>query len=149
MSPGQAKAALAAEAWRLLLTYFLANRDRSARIAAELGLTLGEMKALLSLDPDDAKPMRALAEDWSCDASNVTWLVDRLEEQGLAERQGHPQDRRVKTVTMTPTGQKTKTELLGRIHQPTDEVLALSRADLTALIQVLRKLTPPNPAPPG
>jgi DNA-binding MarR family transcriptional regulator len=144
VSPGQSKAALAAEAWRLLLGYFLANRDRSAAIAAELGLTLGEMKALMSLDPADAKPMRALAEAWKCDASNVTWLVDRLEERGLAERRGLPEDRRIKTVAMTPAGEKTKAELLARIHEPSAEVEALSRADLQSLIGVLEKLVPPD-----
>jgi len=147
VSPGQSKpaqsnTALAEEAWRLLLGYFLANRDRSAGIAADLGLTLGEMKALLSLDPAGAKPMRALAEDWKCDASNVTWVVDRLEERGVAERRGLPEDRRIKTVATTPAGEKIKAELLKRIYEPGDEVLALSRDDLLALIDVMRKLAP-------
>ena len=34
--------------------------------------------------------MSALADAWKCDASNVTWLVDRLEEHGLAERRAAP-----------------------------------------------------------
>jgi len=139
----ESKPALAREAWSLLLGYFLANRDRSAGIAAELGLTLGEMKALMSLDPAGAQPMRALAEDWKCDASNVTWLVDRLEERGVAERRGLPEDRRIKTVAMTPAGEKIKAELLARIYEPSDEVLALTRNDLLTLIEVLRKLVPP------
>ncbi|MDP8976072.1 MAG: MarR family transcriptional regulator [Actinomycetota bacterium] len=146
MSPGQSKPALAEEAWRLLLGYFLAHRDRTAGIAAELGLTLGEMKALLSLDAGRAKPMRVLADDWNCDASNVTWVVDRLEERGVAERRGLPDDRRIKTVAITPAGEKTKAELLRRIYEPSDEVLDLSRADLVALIDVLRKVVPSTSA---
>jgi len=148
MSPGQSKLALAEEAWRLLLGYFLANRDRTAGIASELGLTLGEMKALLSLDPGGAKPMRALAEDWKCDASNVTWVVDRLEERGVAERRGLPEDRRIKTVALTPAGERIKAELLKRIYEPGDEVLSLSRADLLALIELLRKVVPPTTGQP-
>lgn len=81
--------------------------------------------------------MRALAEDWKCDASNVTWVVDRLEERGVAERRGLPEDRRIKTVALTPAGEKVKAELLQRIYEPGDEVLALSRADLLALIELL------------
>ena len=138
-----ARSELAAEAWSLLLAYFMAHRDRTAGIAAELGLTLGEMKALLSLDPEGAKPMGALAEDWKCDASNVTWVVDRLEERGVAERRGLPEDRRIKTVAITPAGEKTRSELLKRLYEPTDEVLALPRADLLALIGALQKLVPP------
>ena len=142
MAPGPAKSELAEEAWHLLLDYLLANRDRTAHIAAQLGLTLGEMKALLSLEPGAARPMRALAEDWKCDASNVTWVVDRLEERGVAQRRGLPEDRRIKTVALTPAGEKTRSELLRQINQPTDEVLALSRKDLISLIEVLGKLVP-------
>lgn len=141
---GKSKAELAEEAWGLFLEYFLANRERSLGIAADLGLTWGEMRALLTLDAEAPKPMRALAEDWKCDASNVTWVVDRLEERGVAERRGLPEDRRIKTVALTPAGEKTKAELLRRIHQPTEEVLALPRTDLQALIRALRKLVPPS-----
>ncbi|MDP9071075.1 MAG: MarR family transcriptional regulator [Actinomycetota bacterium] len=134
--------ALAAEAWQLLLDYLLANRDRHMRIAGDFGLTLGDMKTLVSLDPDQPKPMGALAEDWKCDASNVTWLVDRLEDRGLVERRTSATDRRVKTVVLTALGQKTKVELLERIHHPPDELLALPRADLEALVRALEKLLP-------
>ena len=137
------------EAWRLLLGFFLAHRDRTAGIAADMDLTLGEMRALLSLRPGGAKPMRALAEDWRCDASNVTWVVDRLEERGVAERRGLPEDRRIKTVALTPAGEEARAELLRRICQPTDEVLALTRAELLSLIEVLRKLAPPFPGETG
>jgi DNA-binding MarR family transcriptional regulator len=40
--------------------------------------------------------MSQLADEWLCDASNATWIVDRLEERGLAERETTPTDRRVK-----------------------------------------------------
>jgi len=42
------------------------------------------MNALLYLEPGQPCSMRTLADAWKCDASNVTWLVDRLEEHGLA-----------------------------------------------------------------
>jgi DNA-binding MarR family transcriptional regulator len=132
--------ALAAQAWRLLLDYFLTNRDRHMSIAGEFGLTLGDMKTLVSLDPERPRPMGALAEDWKCDASNVTWLVDRLEDRGLVERRTSPADRRVKTVALTAQGEKTKVELLQRIHHPPDELLRLPRADLEALVRALEKL---------
>lgn len=134
-------AGLATRAWRLLLDYFLANRDRHASIAAEFGLTLGDMRTLLSLDPDRPRPMGALAEDWRCDASNVTWLVDRLEDRGLVERRMSPSDRRVKTVALTAQGEKTKVELLERIHQPPAELQALPPGDLEALVRAFEKLT--------
>ncbi len=145
MSPGRVepKAALAAEVWRLLLGYFLANKDRHAAMAADLDLTLAEMRALLSLEPETGQPMGSLAERWRCDASNVTWVVDRLEDRGFVERRAVPGDRRVKKVAMTPLGEKTRNELLERVHQPPEELLALTRTELSALRQGLGKLVPP------
>ena len=45
--------------------------------------------------------MRVLADEWTCDASNATFIVDRLEERGLAERRSVPEDRRLKLVVLT------------------------------------------------
>ena len=42
--------------------------------------------------------MGRLADTLSCDASNVTGLVDRLESRGLVRRQPSPDDRRVKVL---------------------------------------------------
>jgi hypothetical protein len=44
--------------------------------------------------------MKSLADEWRCDASNATWIVDRLEKLGLAERKTVPHGRRVKLVVL-------------------------------------------------
>lgn len=133
---------LAGAAWRALLDYFVANRDRFGAMAADVGLTVAGLKTLLSLDPDEPKSMRALADEWKCDASNVTWLVDRLEERGLVERRPLPTDRRVKTVALTAAGEHLKAEVVERMHQPPEAFLGLPAADLEALVRVLEKLRP-------
>lgn len=84
--------------------------------------------------------MRALAEDWKCDASNVTWLVDRLEERLLVERRTLTADRRVKTVVLTPAGEQLKAQILERIYEPPASFLAMPPADVEALLRVLEKL---------
>jgi len=132
--------ALAADAWRVMLDYFLSKRERHIGLAAQFGLTVGSMKTLLALDPEEPKSMRALAEDWKCDASNVTWLVDRLEERQLVERCPSPTDRRVKTVMLTPAGEALKQELLERMYEPPDELRALPKADLEAILSAVGKL---------
>ena len=134
--------ALAGAAWRALLEYFVANRDRFASLAAEFGLTVASLKTLMSLDPDEPRSMRALADEWKCDASNVTWLVDRLEERQLVERRMLASDRRVKTVALTPAGVRLKGEVTERMHQPPEEFLALSAEDLDDLLRVMEKLRP-------
>jgi len=91
--------------------------------------------------------MRSLADEWECDPSNATWIIDHLEELGLAQRQAVLHDRRVKLVVLTRKGQKTRTDLLEEFHRPPAEFDLLDRADLHALERVLTKLTAPAARP--
>ena len=84
--------------------------------------------------------MRELAEQWECDASNATWIVDRLERFGLAERRPVPGDRRVRQVVLTPAGEGLRAELLEEFHTPPTDLLRLSRKDLEALARLLDEL---------
>ena len=148
------KAAIAAEAWGALLDLTMGQRNRFFRIVQEFGLTPGDLRALSALDEETPRPMRTLARAWACDASNVTWMVDRLERRGLVERRMLPSDRRVKTVALTPLGASTKAELFTRLHEPPADFLALDRATLQALQDALARLpaslgaTGPHDPPP-
>ncbi|WP_406075474.1 MarR family winged helix-turn-helix transcriptional regulator [Micromonospora sp. NBC_01638] len=81
-----------------------ALRHRQGSEFAELGLTPAAARALHELDPDHPLPARDLAERLSCDRSNVTVLVDKLEQAGLVERRTDPADRRQKTLVVTGKG---------------------------------------------
>jgi DNA-binding MarR family transcriptional regulator len=107
---------------------------------ARRGLTPNDSRALFSLDAGEGRTMRSLADEWKCDPSNATWIVDHLEELGLAERRAVAHDRRIKLVVLTGKGQKTRAELLEEFHQPPAEFRALDRADLEALDRALAKL---------
>jgi DNA-binding MarR family transcriptional regulator len=132
----------ACDAWRQITNLFIARKREFPNIAAEFGLNPGAMNALLFLEPGQPKPMGALAEAWKCDASNVTWLVDRLEEQGLAERVPHPTDRRVKTIALTRKGQKLRALIEARFFEPPDELRRLPAGDLATLRRILHKIEP-------
>jgi DNA-binding MarR family transcriptional regulator len=136
----ESKQASAAEVWRLLLRCAMSQFGRSSEIVQRFGLTPGHTKALLMIDPDQPLPMGNLAQLFSCDASTVTWLVDRLEERGLVERRGLASDRRVKTVALTPLGIKTKKALEEELYQPPEELLALSRSTLEELRHTLTEM---------
>jgi DNA-binding MarR family transcriptional regulator len=148
------KAAIAAEAWGALLDLTMGQRNRFFGILQQFGLTPGDLRALLALDRETPRPMRTLARAWACDASNVTWMVDRLESRGLVERQMLASDRRVRTVALTPLGASTKAELFMRLHEPPADFLALDRATLRALRDALACLpaslcaTGPHERPP-
>src|SRR4030095_16872767 len=131
------KAAIAAEAGGALLDLAMGQPNRFFGILQEFGLTPGDLRALFALDQEPPRPMRTLARAWACDASNVTWIIDRREPRALVERQMLPSDRRVKTVALTPLGASTKAELFTRLHEPPADFLALDRATLQALRDAL------------
>jgi DNA-binding MarR family transcriptional regulator len=117
-----------------------ASHDRMHEACEAAGLSPGLMKALLSIKPGDAIPMKLLTTEWRCDASYVTSLVDGLEERGIVERRAHPTDRRAKTIVLTSEGERTRDELLGRLHEPPPFFGALTGAEQRALRDLLRKL---------
>ena len=89
--------------------------------------------------------MRSLADEWECDASNATWIVDRLERFGLAERRSVAHDRRLKLVVLTARGVKTKAELMEEFLAPPATLLDMDQRDLETLLHALK--TVPRPAP--
>jgi DNA-binding MarR family transcriptional regulator len=127
------KSALAAEAWKRLFNFFMKTRSQRDRLLARLRLTPNDVRALTELDGSSGRTMRSLAEEWGCDASNATWIVDRLEKRGLVERRGKPGDRRVKLVVLSATGVKARKQLLDGLFEPPPELLALPRATLEVL----------------
>ena len=132
----------ATEAWRRIASLMMTRKDEFPRIAASYGLNPGAMHALLSLDPHAPQSMSTLAGAWKCDASNVTWLVDRLEEAGLAERRPHPTDRRVRTVALTRKGVRVRAQIEAKLHEAPDFMRKLSERDLESLCRILDKITP-------
>ncbi len=132
---------LATQAWRLLFDFFIRTSPEREAILRRHGLTPNDTRALTSLDVREGRTMRSLAEAWGCDASNATWIVDRLEKRGFAVRKSHATDRRVKLVVLTPAGLKARTDLVREMHQPPPEMLALDDATLRLLIEGLGRLT--------
>jgi DNA-binding MarR family transcriptional regulator len=142
---GTSKDALASSVWQQIFALVQSRKDEFLAISAEVGLTPAHMHALLSIDPDHPKPMRSLAEDWKCDASNVTFLADRLEQAGYVERVVSPEDRRVKILQLTPAGIVARRQLHERMSRPPDQLSALGAADLRALDELLRHIESPTP----
>lgn len=132
--------ATAAEVWKLLLGCAMSRFGRTAAIAQDLGLTPGHVKALLILDPEEPRTMGELAQSFSCDASTMTWLVDKLEERGLVERKSSRTDRRVKTVALTTEGEKRKKELEAKMYETPPMMAEIDRASLDHLREVLATL---------
>jgi DNA-binding MarR family transcriptional regulator len=130
----------AREAWAMMASLFIGDQHqaRLVRVATELGITPVSLKSLFHLRPDTAVPMRDLAEDWHCDASNVTQIVDSLERQGYVERRASPSDRRVKLVALTSEGEAAREKAGGVLHEPPQAIAALGPRDKATLARILR-----------
>jgi DNA-binding MarR family transcriptional regulator len=133
MPPGSRARESANAAWRHIFDYVRATAADRVAILERLGLTPAESRALSSLDPKGGRSMRSLAEEWACDPSNATWLIDRLERQGLAKRVSRDGDRRVKAVVLTPKGKRTRGALIDSLYTPPPDLVALPQRDLDAL----------------
>jgi DNA-binding MarR family transcriptional regulator len=99
-------------AWSLLVKLYFAQRANLPPLAAELELSPAQCHVLHLIEPERPIPMGQLAETLSCDKSNVTGLVDRLESRGLVRRRPSAGDRRVKVLVLTPTGSRLRALLL-------------------------------------
>jgi DNA-binding MarR family transcriptional regulator len=124
------------EAWSLIIQFFKAAKMRSF---AEFDLTPAQAQLLIQLDPLRPIAMSELANMLGCDASNVTGLVDRLEERGMIERRAAAADRRVKKIAITPPGAKQRNRILDRWHEPPPQIAALPQKDIRELLRILRK----------
>jgi DNA-binding MarR family transcriptional regulator len=134
------KTALAGQVWSRMFEFLMRTAPERTRSLGRRGLTPNDARALAALDRARGRTMRSLADEWECDASNATWIVDRLERAGLAERRSLATDRRVKLVVLTAKGERARVELLEEFHQPPAELLRLGERELVALRRALDKL---------
>ncbi|WP_028921308.1 MarR family winged helix-turn-helix transcriptional regulator [Pseudonocardia acaciae] len=110
--------------------------DHVRERAATLGLTAPQATALREL----AGPMtmRELAERMSCEPSNATFVIDRLENQGLLERRPHPTDRRAKRLVLTAKGTALRERLLELLVQESP-LAGLTQPEQDTLHELLQR----------
>ncbi|HZU78446.1 MAG TPA: MarR family transcriptional regulator [Acidimicrobiales bacterium] len=132
----------ASDSWVELYRLFIdgIGQRRFHEACEATGLTPAVLKTLLQLDPAQPVSMGELAATFRCDPSYVTNLVDGLESAGLAERQLHPTDRRVKVVALTGLGITKQEDVRKILAEPPEAFGALSTAELEQLRRLLTKV---------
>jgi DNA-binding MarR family transcriptional regulator len=139
----------AREAAELLFDLLMAQKRVMQGVAREFGLTLQQLAALRNTVSGQGIPMSALAEALSCDAANVTAVVDKLEARGLVKRSSS-RDRRVRLLETTDQGETLRRRMLARLREPTPWILALGVEDQRLLRDLLRRgLAGSQPGGPG
>ena len=130
----------ACRAWQLLMKFFFAQRAHLPASGGAFDLSPAQCHVLHLIEPGRPLPMRRLADTLSCDASNVTGLVDRLESRGLVQRQASSGDRRVKALELTASGKRVRADLLGQMAKRSLPLSKLSVRQQRTLVRLLEAL---------
>ncbi len=128
---------LAREAWGLLVG--LVYPPPFLAIAREFGLSPATFGALRALE--QPRTMGQLAQLLHCDNSNVTGIVDSLEDKVLAVRKPSEVDRRIKVVELSGQGEALLRRLKREVAKPPTWVKGLSEQDQEALRDILERAT--------
>jgi DNA-binding MarR family transcriptional regulator len=129
--------------WTALYAYVNAQ-DRRRELQAVLGLGgFGRVKVLLQLE-GGPMTLRDIADANGLDAPYATVICDKLVEKGLVTRTAHPDDNRRKLVTLTDEGRTTARHASHILGEPPASLSALSSTELSALEEVLARLSTPD-----
>jgi DNA-binding MarR family transcriptional regulator len=125
--------------WQLL-RIAISAKHWLMNIAEKHKLSVMQMYTLCLLESDKSIPMNTLSSMLSCDASNVTGIVDRLFQQKYIKREENPHDRRAKMITLTPKGAKLCEKLTSEVtlYQP-ESLRDLSDNQKQQLLALLTK----------
>lgn len=111
---------------------------QAERLAQRLGIPAICMKALNTLDAPMA--MKDLGKRMHCDPSFVTAVADMLEKRGLARREAHPGDRRIKNLILTGDGSKLRRHLESELAARMPWSRGLNDDERVQLLALIRKM---------
>src|SRR5712691_11399276 len=130
------------EVSQFLAQSFLELDEGERQLMKRFGLTLTQYWALVHLKNEEGRSLSELADLLICDKSNVTSVVDKLEESGLAERKrGKAGDRRYTRVVLTEEGQLLRERVMAaRQHLLEKRLRSINADDLLQLVHSLDHL---------
>ena len=108
------------------------------RLAQQMGIPMPFIKALHSMDCPLA--MKDLGRRMHCDPSFVTLIADMLEKRGLARREPHAADRRIKNLVLTDDGLALKHRIDAEITARMPWNRALDDDERSHLLALIRKM---------
>jgi MarR family transcriptional regulator, organic hydroperoxide resistance regulator len=111
---------------------------QAEQLAHRLSIPAPFMKALHTLDCPMA--MKELGKRMHCDPSFVTLVADMLEKRGLARREPHPADRRVKNIVLTSEGEALKRQVEAEMTARMPWNRALNESERAQLLALIRKM---------
>jgi len=110
-------------------------------------LTPVQFAALAAVARQPEIDQRTLARTIGFDTSTIGGVVDRLERRGLMQRNGAPEDRRVRRLTVSAAGLQLLGQVMPAMLRAQQRILApLSEAEQAQFMRLLGRLVDANNA---
>ena len=114
--------------WISFLRFSLFSHKRLQEILEKLDLTAPQLYVMATIGYAGQLPFNEIGAKMMVTVSNLTGIVDRLEEKGLVARERDTGDRRIVHVKLTAKGQKLyKTSIPAFSHSEASQVTILLR----------------------
>jgi DNA-binding MarR family transcriptional regulator len=124
-----------------LLKFLLRGKRTVISSGAALGLSSMQAMTLLLADSTVDRSMNYYRKMYQCDASNITGIIDGLEDKGLVSRHEHAKDRRIKMIHLEPAGKAIRSKLMKSVMDSDDRSFAvLSETERELLLVAVDKL---------
>src|SRR5918994_2190965 len=141
VTPPDRRTATALKLWVVLSRAFGAVAERLSAQVAESGLTAAEFGALEALYHKGPMLLGDLQRRILVSSGGITYVVDRLERQGLVERRPCLTDRRGRDAGPPPRGGRALREIFpGHAESVRVALAGLSEEEKQQAITLLRKL---------
>lgn len=127
--------------WTVLSRAYASVQRIAESDIAERGLTPGEFAIMETLFHKGPLLLGEVQRKILVSSGGVTYLVDRLEAQGLVERRECPHDRRARYAALTPAGEALIAEIFPCHAARIEEAVAgLGHDEKAAAIALLKRL---------
>lgn len=125
--------------WTLKYAYNHIKKELRNKLT-ENDITWPQYHALYHIG-ENGTPVNELAKELSCNASNMTGLIDRMIESKWVYREHSAEDRRVWLVKLTAEGMKLRSKLIPiHLKNIDDRMNVLNEKELETLKTLLEKL---------
>jgi len=129
-------------AQQYLVSYF-------EELLTRIDLTWSRFECLVALyySPNDQLGLKTVSERLGVHQTTITYAVDQLERQGLIARVDHPEDRRRKLATLTPSGRAKVEQAFDLLEATEFGCGGLSTNEQARAAKLLRRLLASEPPP--
>lgn len=126
-----------------LVEFLMMAKQRLYAIGTNHNLTGMQVITILMLD--EPRPMHYFTKFFNCDPSNITGIVDALEDKGLAERTESKADRRIKLISLNKKGQAIRVKLIKELTADEEFPLnMLTETEAATFTRLVQKITNPE-----